>query len=192
MWTRPRSTIKTIVDSNPKYGVLSLVSIFMLQNLFFYANWWSLGIKTPGWALLIGAIILSPFLGMVWVYLAGWIFHFTGRWLHGRAPASYLRAALAWSKVPAGINLLMWIVLILVDWKTAFILNGKASSTFLINLVNLVTGIWSFILLIQSIREIQRFSISRSIINIAMGWVIYFLIIMIFVVLFRYIYFLSA
>lgn len=192
IWGKPRAAIRGIIDSNPRYGLLYLVSVFMLQNLFFYANWWSFGVKLAPSAIIIAALILSPLIGMVWVYFAGWIFYFTGRWLNGRAPASHLRAALAWSKIPVIFNLLMWIILILIDPKTAFILNSKGSSTVLINFVNLATGIWSFVLLIQCIREIQRFSIGRSIINIAMGWVIYFLFIMIFAILFRYLYLLSV
>ncbi len=191
-WGSPRAAIRSIVESNPRYGVFYLVAIFMLQNLFFYANWWSLGITIPVYAIILGALVLSPFIGMLWVYFAGWIFYFTGRWLNGKAHASYLRTALAWSKIPVIFNLLMWIILILLDPKMAFILNGKGSAAIWINAVNLVTGIWSFILLVQCIREIQNFSIGRSIINIAMGWVIYFLFIMIFAVLFRYIYLVSV
>jgi len=192
MWGSPRATVREIANSNPRYGVFYLVAVFMLQNLFFYAHWWSLGINTSTFSVILAAVILSPFLGMAWVYFAGWIFYFTGRWLNGKAPAPSLRAALAWSKIPVIFNLLMWIILLILHPKTAFVLKNEGSSIIWINFVNFATGIWSFLLLVQSIREIQHFSIGRSIINIVMGWVIYFLFIMIFSILFRYLYLVSV
>jgi len=196
MWTHPRSTIRAIIDADPKsnirYGILYLVTIFALQNMLFYANWWSIGTQISSSTILIAGIFLSPFVGMAWVYIAGWIFYFTGRWLHGHAPASHLRSALAWSKIPVSINLLTWLVFIILDPKMAFVLNGGLPSAILLNAINLFTGIWSFILLVQAVREIQKFTIGRALINIVMGWVIYFLVVMIFIISFRYIYLISV
>jgi hypothetical protein len=195
MWFHPRRTIRQVIASRPSYGVFWLVFIFALQNLLFYANWWSLGLRYSWGAVLAISVLLAPLIGLVWVYFAGWIFYFTGRWLGGAAPASHLRACLAWSKVPAVLGLVLWIVFLMAQAKTAFIQDGNLTSgwfsSLVINLTVLIVGIWSFVLLVQAVREIQGFSLGRSIANIAMGWTIYFLFFMILSLLFRYIYLLS-
>ena len=195
MWLHPRQTLRRIIDTRPSYGVFWLVFVFALENLLFYANWWSLGMRYSSGAILAFSLLLAPVFGLIWVYFAGWIFFFTGRWLNGSAPASHLRSALAWSKVPAALNLLLWASLLIASWKTVFIQDGNPASgwasSLVVNLTSLVSGGWSFILLVQAIREVQDFSLSRSIINIAMGWVIYFLFFMVFVIFVRYIYLIS-
>jgi len=195
MWTRPRKTIRALVDYKPNYGVFYLASLFAFQDLLYYANWWSFGTKFSPLSIFLGSLILCPLVGLVWVYFAGWIFYFTGRWLHGRASASHLRKALAWSKVPVSINLLVWLGFLIFGVPSAFILEGSHDtglfSTIFLNFISLATGIWSFVLLVQSIREVQHFSISHSIINVAMGWVIYFIFFIILSALVRYFYLLA-
>lgn len=192
MWASPRKTIRALVDFKPNYGVFYLASLFAFQDLLYSANWWSLGTKFSPLSIFLGSLVFCPFLGLVWIYFAGWIFHFTGRWLHGKAPASHLRAALAWSKVPVSLNLLAWLGVLFFGAHSAFILDGSRDSGFFSSIflifISLISGIWSFVLLVQSIREIQHFSLGHSIINVVMGWVIYFLFFVIFSGLVRYFY----
>jgi hypothetical protein len=169
MWAQPRVTIRTIVTSRPSYGVLRLATIYALQNLLFSANYWSLGFQFPFTAILLVSILLAPIAGIIWVYFAGWIFSFTGSWLGGRAPMSHLRAALAWSKLPSCISLLMWFILIVSKAESAFIQDVNGPSLIFGDLILTILGIWSLVLLVQSIREIQGFSILRTIGNILLA-----------------------
>ena len=166
MWTNPRLTIRAIVTVNPRYGVFYLAWLYVLQTFFFVANYWSLGFSFSFLSLLTAALVLSPFVGYLWLYFTGWVFYFTGRWLGGQAPMSHLRAAAAWSKIPVSIALVMWLILMVVNPEWTFIQGISLPSTVFIQLIAFILGIWSFVLLIQSIREIQGFTILRSLLNL--------------------------
>lgn len=188
MWSQPRATVKALVSSKPSYGVYYLAAIYLLQSFFFYFNWWSLGLKSEYYTLFLTGVILSPLVGFVWLYYMGWIFRFTGRVLHGEAPTSHLRTAIAWAKIPYSINALMWFILILMNPDQVFVQDGGGPSSIFVNFITLILGVWSLVLLIQSISEIQQFSITRSIVNVVMAWVVSTFFLVLLFTLLRYIY----
>ena len=192
MWTQPRQAIRAILQINPKYGVFYLAAIYSLQSFFYFANYWSLGISMPFYAILIAGLVLSPFIGLIWVYIAGWILYFTGRWLEGKAPMIHLRSAVAWSKIPTSISLLMWFVLLGTHPEYVFILDAGGPSSIFINLITTILGIWSLIILIQTVREIQFFSVGRAVINVIIAWFISFLFVFILFAILRYFYVLTV
>lgn len=166
MWTQPRVTIRHLLLTNPSYGVFWIVSLNALQAVFFYANWWSLALNVHYRLILSIGIILSPLIGMLWLYVSGFVFYLTGRLMKGRAPFAHLRTCIAWSLIPHSISLLMWLILIFVSYEGAFIHNAEGSPSIFVNLIYLIVAIWSFVLLVQSIREAQRFSVAKTILNI--------------------------
>jgi len=192
MWAQPRGTIRSLVHNKPSYGVFYLAAIYALENFFFYANWWSFGLNISFFTILLTGIILCPFIGFVWLYFIGWIFHFSGRWLKGTAPAAHLRTALAWSKIPAVINLLMWFILIFVSPDVVFIQDGGGTSSLFVNFIAFILAVWSFVLLIQGIREVQGFSVGRSLANVLIAGAISSILLIIAFGLFRYFYMASV
>jgi hypothetical protein len=192
MWTQPRSSIRAILQTNPKYGVLCLASIYALQGFFYFANYWSIGFSVPFYAILIAGIILSPFIGWLWVFFGGWILWFTGKWLEGKAPPVKMRAVFAWSKLPTSINLLMWFILLIAHPEYVFILDAVGPTSIFINFITLVLGIWSLVLLIQGIREAQSFSTGRAVINMIIAWVVSTIFVFLIFSLLRYLYLLVA
>ncbi|OGN64164.1 MAG: hypothetical protein A3E80_06005 [Chlamydiae bacterium RIFCSPHIGHO2_12_FULL_49_9] len=186
MWSQPRSTIRAIVHINPSYGVIYLASMYALQGFLYFSNLWSAGLSLPLYAIVLSALVLSPLVGMAWIYMDAFVLGLTGRWLGGDAMPSHLRSVLAWSKIPFSINLLMWFILLGTNSEAAFILDGGEPSSLFINFITFVVSIWSFVLLTQSLREIQGFSISRSIANIALTKVVLFIFILLLFNLFRF------
>lgn len=189
MWSQPRSTIRALIHNKPAYGIYILAAIFALQSFFFYANWWSLGLSTSTYLLLALGVILSPLLGLIWLYFTAFIFYLTGRLLKGAAPASHLRTAIAWSRIPTTITLLMWLILIFTSSDSVFIQEPTSGpSSIFVNLITFILGIWSLILLIQSLREIQSFSIGRTLFNIFLAWILSSILFILVFGLVRYIY----
>lgn len=162
MWNQPRLTIRALIQHQPKYGVAVLATFFVLQDLFFWANWWSLGAYYPCSLIFFCALFLSPFLGFAWLCLVGLLLYFLGRPLNGHASFSQVRIVLAWSKLPASLALLMWLILIFMNPEFAFILDGEVPSSFFTHLTTFILNIWSLVLLVQSLREIQLISLGRS------------------------------
>ena len=151
MWFHPKKTIRKIIQSNPKYGVAWLSAIYVLQSLFFFFNFWSFGLVAKAASLLIPSLLLSPVLGFVWMFFYGWIVRFVGRLLGGAASSSHVRAALAWSRLPAVITLIMWLFLLLIDPTSAFVQYPGGLIALFVNLILAVVQIWTFILFVESI-----------------------------------------
>lgn len=189
MWGQPRATLRAIVYSNPKYGVIYLAALYALDNFFFFSNWWSIGLTESYYLIFLASLLLSPLAGLIWLYLMGWIFYFTGRWLKGEAPAAHLRCALAWSKIPMSASVFMWLILLAVHPEVTFILNGGGSSSLFIHFITIILSAWSYLLLLQSIREVQRFSLIRAFANTLIAGALASLLSFLAFNLIRYIYF---
>lgn len=188
MWSQPRSTIRAIVHSDSSYGIYYLAALYALQSFFFYANWWSVGLEAHYSVILALGVVLSPLLGLIWLYILGAIYYFTGRLLRGEATSRGTRACIAWSTIPFSISLLMWLCLIFLEGQQAFIHNSSDTSSLFINLIMIIVGCWSLVLLIQSIREVQQFSMARAILNVILAWVISYILAILAFLFFRYLY----
>jgi hypothetical protein len=170
MWGHPRSTIRMLVQTDPKYGLFALPLIYGLENFLFFANWWSLGLTHSVYSLLLAALMIIPPAALFWLYMGGWFLQMTGRWLGGRASAKQLRLSLAWSKIPSVASIFMWMILLSAQPDLVFIQDGGGPSSLFINLITLILSIWSYLLLIQCLREVQKFSVGRSILNVLIFW----------------------
>jgi hypothetical protein len=188
MWTSPRSTIRTVVNINPKYGVLSLAWIYALQTYLFFASYWSFGLSFSFAAILVVGLVLSPLIGWVWIYFTGWVLYFTGAWLGGKAPMAHLRTAAAWSKIPSSISLLMWLILMIAGTDLVFINGVSGPSSLFIHFILFILGVWSLVLLILSVREVQGFSVPRTLLNIFLAWLIAWVVSFFLFLIFRYLY----
>lgn len=175
MWAEPRSTIRAIVNTNPRIGILYLASLYVIQSFFYGFSF--LHLTSHPYLSLFLAILLSPIAGMLWLYFAGSILYLTGRLLGGHAPRSYLLAAMAWSKIPMTISLLMWFVLLIASQGVELLYYPQGVSSVFIFLIAFISFFWSQVLLFQSIRELQGFSVARSLVNIIISLVVFDLIV---------------
>jgi len=176
MWTSPRSTIRIIVNVNPKYGVFYLAWIYALQTYLFLASYWSFGLTFSFYSILLVGIVLSPLIGWVWVYFTGWLLYLTGGWLGGQASMAHLRTAAAWSKLPSAISLLMWLILMIASTDLLFVNGVSGPSTLFINFILFILGMWSLVLLLLSVQEVQGFAMPRTLLNIFLAWFISWII----------------
>lgn len=179
IWAAPRPTIRRIVDTDPKRSFYWLATLYSLQSILFIANYLSLGLSHHYAVILILSIVLSPVMGTIWIYIYGWLFDMTGKWLGGHAPHAHVRAAFAWSKVPLLINLAMWFILLIFSAEDIFVHYPQGPSLIFINLIMIISGIWSFIILLQCIREVQGFTLGRAIGNVLLGYLLAFVLFLI-------------
>ena len=100
IWTRPRATIRAIVNTNPAFHVLPIAMIggileaLQLESLVFAGE----QITVP--IILLIAVVVGPPLGLILLYAGAWIVQMSCRLLGGQADSREVRAALAWSSVP--------------------------------------------------------------------------------------------
>jgi hypothetical protein len=173
-WFFPRRAIRIVLNTDPKRGIQILATILALENFFFYANVWSLGLTLNFKLICLIGIIVSPFWGYVWLLAISYVFWHTGKWMGGIASLEHIRSVNAWSKIPTIGILASWICLIALAPQEAFIYTGGGNPFLgILHVLNFFFAIWSIITLIQLLREVQRFSVMRSIANILLSWCLF-------------------
>lgn len=174
MWVSPRRTVREIIEKNPSYGIYLLTTFLALENFFFYANMWSLGMDFAPYTLILLGLLISPILGWLWLFCMSHIFYMTGHWLQGKAPLEHLRVALAWSKIPAMGILFSWMGILLLSPEEAFIQYGGGNPYALIfHGLNLLFALWSILLVIRSIQEVEKFTWLRALANVTLAWALF-------------------
>jgi hypothetical protein len=169
IWTRPRATIRGILDTNPSYLVLPLAMAWGVMQALGRVRI-NADHKVPLADVLIPAVLLGLILGLIALYIGGALLSWAGHKLGGHGNSAELRAALAWSHVPE------LPVLILVFLRIALIGRGAfASETPIVpgvsirmlalmaaGVIQIILTIWAFVTLLKCIGEAHGFSAWRA------------------------------
>lgn len=170
IWTRPRATIRQIVDTDPKYMVIPLAILGGIVQAFDNASTRNLGDELPLGGVIVAALIGGPIGGLISLYLAGWMLRVTGGWLGGKANAERVRAAVAWGQVPAIATLPIigvQIALFGIEMFTEFTPNLDANDQMLFvllgtGIVEMILGVWAIVAVIKCVAEVHEFSTWRA------------------------------
>lgn len=146
--TRPRATIRAIVDANPRRHVWLLAAASGL-------GWPVLGGPTAVRPLLF---FIAPVGAVVLLYVNGALVRWTGSWLGGSASSAEVRAALAWSNVPTIFLLAIRVAASLLGADLLFAGRGALAWTIFRGLVSL----WVSGLTLVCLAEVHRFSMLRA------------------------------
>ena len=119
---------------------------------------------------LLVITLVAPPMGILLVYIRGFLLFATGRLLNGHADGREVRTALAWSEIPlllgGGLGLAEsalggWVGRV----QSLPTLLGQTG----FGLLQLGIGIWALVLLLHTVAEIQAFSMGRALTSIAMA-----------------------
>jgi len=173
MWLHPRRTIRQIVETNPERLVLSLAAVGgFIEGLTNMASD-SKGDDMSLRAILLATLIVGPIMGIVGLWVGGFLLRWTGGWIGGQADSRRIRATLAWANVPLVWSLLLWIPAILLFGLELFteatpVLDASAQLAGLHLVFSVGIGIislWSFVAFLHALGEVQGFSAWRSLLN---------------------------
>lgn len=173
MWYKPRETVRKIVKYNPKYLVLPLAMIGGFAQVIDRAAVRSLGDQLSVSTIFIFALVGGPLLGILSLYVFSALLRWTGKWIGGKASSEHIRTALAWSIVPSVWALILLVPELALFGKELFTsITPKIDSSltliallFLFGAIEIGIGIWSFIISLKSIGEVQGFSAWKALLN---------------------------
>ena len=174
IWFRPRATIRAITAEDPTRLVLVLAAVGGVVEVLDNAGWRSLGDTREFSDVLFVAALIGPSYGMAVLYLWGWCTAFTGRLIGGRASVANVRAATAWATVPiALVALPTWLVDITVIGAESFTTEmprvdasvALTVYTVLSGVLAVTAAIWTLVLFLKCLSEVQAYSIWRAIGN---------------------------
>lgn len=177
--TQPRATISAVTAENPKRGLWALAWIYGFLSLLNCFQSLSLGATMSLFPILLLAFVFAPIWGMVVFGIWSWVVYWICKLLGGEGTFSYVRAAYAWSCVPLILSIFLWIFLLFVFGTSLFqnfpesdpMKNGHIVILFGVLVAKVIVAIWSLLIFINALAEVQRFSIARSILSIVLSWV---------------------
>jgi hypothetical protein len=108
--------------------------------------------------------------------------YWTGKWIKGKSKYKELRSAVAWGNVPSVVTCAAWVVLALSLGEGLFVEGFYAEAmptatlaTFLYG-IQVIVAVWSFIIFLIALAEVQKFSVLRAIVNVIIPFVILFVL----------------
>lgn len=181
VWLKPRGVIAQQLQQNAGWknwlpafigGITILLQVFSNVTPAMLAQ--SLADK-PGAPLpqakdwLTAAVLFGPLIGMVQVGITAFFLRVLGRPLGGQAAPAALRLAVVWSMVPVACSLPLW-------W---LVLNNPGSTLASVAVwIAQALSLWSMLLLVMMVSEVQRFSTSKGVANVAAFFAVNLLLLM--------------
>ncbi len=165
IWSSPRETIRRIVETDPDLHVTLLICLAGISESLDRASTRNAGDDMSLKTILILACILGPLGGLFSVWIFSHLIRFTGIWLNGHGAHDEIQSAMAWASVPNVAGLALWIALLsllgeeMFTKKTPFLDTHPTSAWIVlaISLAQLILGIWSLVLLCNTVAEVQGY-----------------------------------
>jgi hypothetical protein len=170
IWTAPRATIRRIVDSDPTRHVIALAAIGSGMSVL--AGQWSkalannanLSVLWPLWVAV--SVAVQAALGVLFLFIGGVALKWSGSLLGGVASRIEVRAAIAWSQVPAiAAEIVLLIAVLLgvpIPVPTPGTLPHIDPAFYKVMFVEAVLGIWGLVVSLKCMGEVHRFSAWRA------------------------------
>ena len=191
IWIRPRLTVKQVLESSSRLYEFALAALAGLSlglygaSLAGLADWSALVAMSVGWPWNSCVVRLDKVLwfaamnalaGIASLEVGAVLLRLTGKPLGGNGSHATIRTALAWSQIP-----LIWMMplgVVACGLLSKGIRQSVSSAddarslserlSFWLTVIGLLYGaaqIWSFIVRVACVREVQRFSIWKAIVN---------------------------
>jgi hypothetical protein len=163
IWTRPRATIRRIVETDVHYQV-TFLAILSGALIWLERRWSSPSAAAAFPMLVVIAVVVGAILGIVELYINGVLLKWAGAALGGVGSYGEVRAALAWSRVPVIVAVSIGILAILLGNGAPMIPFGDNApdSSRSISLLHSVLLLWGFVIMLKSVGEVHRFSAWRA------------------------------
>ena len=173
IWTKPRATMRSILDSDPKQMNILLVALGGIGSLMSSAIEESaaLGLSLP--VLFISIVILGAVVGIISWYIISALIKLTGRWIGGAGDIVAIRSAAAWSNIPSIYLLAVSVVLMLIFGAELYSSSPDSASMTIsmayalmgVGVITMVIGIWAMVIYCKILGEAQGFSAWKALLN---------------------------
>jgi hypothetical protein len=173
IWVMPRPTMRQILDTDPRRLV------HVLAAAGGAVKWAQLNIPSQlvdmtSFSLILGLKLGLAFggaiVGLISLYLFGFLVRLTGGWLGGKGDFTAVRSAVAWSNIPAIWGLLLWLPTIAflgpkgINFDPGTLIHepGGAMLVVPVLLMTIVLGIWQLVVFLKCAGEAHGFSAWRA------------------------------
>lgn len=174
IWTSPREVFKFVNTYKYDKHTTILLILAGISKAFDRASMNNMGDKFSLLGLIAFCIIIGGIFGWITYYIYSALISWTGKWLNGKGNTDSILRVLSYALIPTIISLLLLIPEIVIYGNEIFKWEGDISSGGIIsNLIvygsiflEFALGIWSIVLCVIGISEVQKISIGKSILNL--------------------------
>ncbi len=166
IWVSPRATMRQILADDPRRMVHLLATVAGAAGAFQGLQMPETVVSAVGlYPLVLLKLILGATVGLIVLYLFGFLIRLTGSWLGGTGDFVAIRAALAWATVPTIWSALLWLPVLVFLGEEALNLNiesqietpGALLLIVPLIVIRAIVSIWSIIVLMNCLAEAHAF-----------------------------------
>ncbi|MFV5693291.1 Yip1 family protein [Flavobacterium sp. LT1R49] len=191
--TSPREAFKFINNYNYEKHLYILLFLAGMLRSFDRASTKNMGDNYSIWAIILISIIFGGLFGWITYYVYSALISWSGSWLNGQGNTESILRILAYALFPSVLSLIILIPQIAIYGDTMFKSENDFYSSGLVEsviyygffIIELILGIWSFVLCVIGISEVQKLSIGKSILNLLLPAILLIFFILILVLLFK-------
>ena len=176
MWMHPKQTVQSIISFKPTYHFIVLSAIVGWPAAIQVAQLYSLSPSFSLPLILLMTVIAAPILGAIGISVFSGIAYFIGKGMGGVATFAETKCAIAWSNITGIFSVISYATLIAYfkegwfspAWVNMPVDRSMAYILFCLFLIQIISIGWTIYLLIQSISQVQKFPIWKSIVNLVL------------------------
>lgn len=189
IWLHPRDTVSRLVTQHRFSTLLWLAFLSGVAQALDQASLENIADQMPHHfgiiEVILGILFIGLLIGLIGLFAFSFALHISGKWFGGKASLRDLWVAVAWSSVPAVFALLLWVP----EWYLFGVelfsentprLDASESLTlalFGFALLELTLILWSFVLLVATVSEVQALSVGKTLLNVLLGFIFIYLLI---------------
>ncbi|RBN51528.1 Yip1 family protein [Flavobacterium psychrolimnae] len=191
--TSPREAFKFINDYKYEKHLYILLFLAGMDRTFDRASTKNMGDNYSIWTIIAICVIFGGFFGWITYYIYSALISWTGSWMNGKGNTQSVLRVFAYAFFPSIFILILLIPQIAIYGNELFksdndlysLASMESIVLYVILFVEFALGIWSLILCVIGISEVQKLSIGKSILNLLLPAILFVFMILVLVLLFQ-------
>lgn len=181
IWTSPREVFTFINTYKYDKHTTLLLILAGITSAFDRATTKDMGDNFSLWGVIGFCVIMGTIFGWISYYIFAALISWTGKWIDGQGNTDSILRVLSYALIPSAVSLLMLIPQIAIYGNEIFKSEGDTSNGDIMSnilyygtmIIDLTLGIWSLVLCVIGISEVQKLSIGKSILNFLLPAIVF-------------------
>lgn len=174
IWISPRNFFRFIDTYKYDKYVNGLLILAGISRTFDRASLKNMGDDFSISGVIAFCIIVGAIFGWIIYYIYSALISWTGKWIDGKGNTDSILRVLSYALIPSIISLLLLVPQIAIYGNEIFKSEGDINSGGIVSniifygsmILEFTLGIWSLVLCVIGISEVQKLSIGKSILNL--------------------------
>jgi hypothetical protein len=165
IWTLPRPIFKYINHFRYEKHLTVLLILAGISSAFDRSERNNLGSYDSIGFTIIVSILVGALFGWISYYLYSSLIRLTGKWINGKADTDSILRTLAYASIPSIAGLVLIIPKLLLRGSDLY----ENVLTYGFSITESILGIWTLVLSVIGMSEIQQFSNGKALLNLILA-----------------------